>query len=234
MGQLMAKDMMDAGLFSLVDYLGNEEKLEQLGGCIATRDQVKSVMLFSREGWRDLAGKRIGITDETATSVMLLRVLLEKKYGIRATFERLHAGVNDLRGYDAVLLIGDEALRRKSTGLRGFDLVYDLATEWYDWQKLPFVFAVWAVRKSLPGSEKDELGAALERSLASAEGEELPEAVAHGRKLGLSAPETDEYLRGFNFRLGEREREAIEVFRGLLGELRDADLARAREEGTWN
>ena len=191
-------------------------------------------MLFSREGWRDLEGKRIGITDETATSVMLLRVLLEKKYGIRATFERLHAGVNDLRGYDAVLLIGDEALRRKTTGLPGFDLVYDLATEWYEWQKLPFVFAVWAVRKSLPDVERKELAAALERSLAASEGEELPEAVAHGRALGLAPSDTSEYLRGFNFRLGEREREAIERFRELLGELRNPDLAPKREEGTWN
>jgi aminodeoxyfutalosine synthase len=234
MGQLMAKDMLDAGLFSLVDYLRNEEKLEQLGGCIATRDQVKSVMLFSREGWRDLDGKRIGITDETATSVMLLRVLLEKKYGIRAAFERLHAGVNDLRGYDAVLLIGDEALRRKATGLPDFDLVYDLAAEWYEWQKLPFVFAVWAVRKSLPESERHELAAALERSLAASEGEELPEAVAHGRRLGLAPSDTNDYLRGFNFRLGEREREAIELFRGLLGELRDPEFVLKREEGTWN
>ena len=191
-------------------------------------------MLFSREGWRDLEGKRIGITDETATSVMLLRVLLEEKYGIRATFVRLHAGVNDLRGYDAVLLIGDEALRRKTTGLPGFDLVYDLATEWYSWQKLPFVFAVWAVRKSLPEAVRHDLAAALERSLAASQGGELPEAVAHGRKLGLSASDTDEYLRGFNFRIGEREREAIQVFRGLLGGLRDPHFVLKSEEGSWN
>ncbi len=96
------------------------------------------------------------------------------------------------------------------------------------------MFAVWAVRKSLPDVERRELAAALERSLAASEGEELPEALAHGRKLGLAPSDTNEYLRGFNYRLGEREREAIALFRELLGELRDPDLTAKREEGTWN
>ncbi len=79
-----------------MDYYRNESTLEPLGWCIATRDQVKSVMLFSNDGWAGLDGKRIGITDETATSVQLLRVLLGKKYGVKAEFDRLHAGVNEL------------------------------------------------------------------------------------------------------------------------------------------
>ena len=103
-------------------------------------------MLFSKEGWAGLHGRNIGVTDGTATSVRLLELLLEKKYGVKAHFKRLHGGVNDLSGFDAVLLIGDEALQRKKTGLDGFELVFDLAKEWYDWQKLPFVFAVWAAQ----------------------------------------------------------------------------------------
>ena len=120
-----------------MDYLVREEEMDLMGWCIATRDQVKSVMLFSKGGWRDLEGRRIGITDDTATSVHLLNVLLEKKYGVHATLERLHQGVNAHDGLDAVLLIGDEALRRNKEGLDGFELVYDLAREWYEWQKLP-------------------------------------------------------------------------------------------------
>jgi aminodeoxyfutalosine synthase len=153
MGLLQERGLIDAGLFSLRDYLRQADTLELMGWCIATRDQVKSVMLFSKEGWADLEGKTIGITDDTATSVKLLRVLLAKKYGVRAKFERLHSGVNDCSGYDAVLLIGDEALKRNKAGLDGFELVFDLAREWYDWQKLPFVFAVWAVRKNVPEGE---------------------------------------------------------------------------------
>ena len=219
MGLLSEQGQIDAGVFSLMDFFRQEDRLELMGWCIATRDQVKSVMLFSREGWRGLEGKVIGITDDTATSVKLLRVLLEKKYGVRARFERLHAGVNDTAGFAAVLLIGDEALRRNKYGLEGFELVYDLAKEWYDWMKLPFVFAVWAQKRSLPEPDKHALGEILGNSLDSCEGDFVPAAGAHGRRIGLTDAETQEYLEGFNYRLGEREREAMKIFRTLLSEI---------------
>jgi aminodeoxyfutalosine synthase len=219
MGLLSEKGQIDAGVFSLMDFFRQEDRLELMGWCIATRDQVKSVMLFSREGWRGLDGKVIGITDDTATSVKLLRVLLEKKYGVHARFERLHAGVNETAGFAAVLLIGDEALRRNKYGLEGFELVYDLAKEWYDWMKLPFVFAVWAQKRSLPEADKRTLGEILGTSLASCEGDFIPAAGAHGRRIGLTDAETQEYLEGFNYRLGEREKEAMKVFQSLLSEI---------------
>jgi aminodeoxyfutalosine synthase len=223
MGLLQERGLIDAGLFSLRDYLRQSETLELMGWCIATRDQVKSVMLFSKEGWADLEGKTIAITDDTATSVKLLRVLLAKKYGVRAKFVRLHSGVNDCSGYDAVLLIGDEALRRNKSGLDGFELVFDLAREWYDWQKLPFVFAVWAVRKNVPEKEKEFLRRSLQRSLDSSESDLAGVGGPHGRSIGLTDEETQEYLEGFNFRLGDREREAIAAFEKLLPEVEEIE-----------
>jgi len=215
MGILAGKGELDAGPFSLMDYLSREDSMDLLGWCIATRDQVKSVMLFARGGWRDLEGRRIGVTDDTATSVHLLRVLLEQKYGVHARLERLHQGVNAYDAFDAVLLIGDEALRRNKRGLDGFELVYDLAREWYEWQKLPFVFAVWAARKALPAHARAELAALLGKSLAACGSDFTGVAGAHGRRIGLTDDETQEYLAGFNYTLGEREREAIALFRRL-------------------
>jgi aminodeoxyfutalosine synthase len=223
MGLLQERGLIDAGLFSLRDYLRHANTLELMGWCIATRDQVKSVMLFSKEGWADLEGKTIAITDDTATSVKLLRVLLAKKYGVRAKFVRLHSGVNDCSGYDAVLLIGDEALRRNKSGLDGFELVFDLAREWYDWQKLPFVFAVWAVRKNVPEKEKEFLRRSLQRSLDSSESDLAGVGGPHGHSIGLTEEETQEYLEGFNFRLGDREREAIAAFEKLLPEVEEIE-----------
>ncbi len=223
MGLLSKQGSIDAGPFSLMDYFAQEENLVLLDRCIATRDQVKSVMLFSKEGWRGLDGKVIGITDDTATSVHLLRVLLEKRYGVHARFERLHAGVNDWSPYSAVLLIGDEALRRNKYGLPGFELVFDLAREWYQWQKLPFVFAVWAVRRSLDGAAKQQLQEILSRSLESCYDDFVPVAGPHGRQIGLTDAETQEYLAGFNYRLGDRERKAMEIFRGMVEDLSSVD-----------
>lgn len=216
MGVLAEKNQIDAGLFSHVDYIRQMNSLELIPFCIATRDQVKSVLLFSNHGWLDLDGKNIGISDDTATSVTLLRILLERKYNIKAKFIRMHSGVNDYSSFDAVLLIGDDALRRNKFGLSGFELVYDLAKEWYDWQKLPFVFAVWAVKKSLPEPQREELKSIISHALEKAEEDFDSLGIMHGNHIGLSSHETAEYLGGFNYRLGERERASMDVFQSML------------------
>jgi aminodeoxyfutalosine synthase len=218
MGALSERAEIDAGPFSMMDYVRQRDTMELMGWCIATRDQVKSVMLFSKEGWAGLEGKTIGITDDTATSVQLLKVLLARKYHVKARFVRMHSGVNDYSAYAAVLLIGDEALRRNKGGLDGFELVYDLALEWYNWQKLPFVFAVWAMRSTLPEETKVYLLQAVESSLAYSNDHLGEVGQIHGRRIGLDPDEIREYLEGFNYRLGERERESMRVFEELLAQ----------------
>ncbi len=219
MGQLSVKGQIDAGLFSLMDYFAQEQNLELMNYCIATRDQVKSVMLFSKEGWQGLNGKNIGIIDDTATSVRLLQVLLEKKYCVKVHFVRMHASVNDFSQFDAILLIGDEALKSNKSGLPGFDLVFDLAKEWYEWQKMPFVFAVWAHKKSLTRDKREELQQIILQSLEKGENQLESIGAFHGKMITLSPSETSEYLQGFNYRLGEREKEAINIFKKLIEEV---------------
>jgi len=223
MGVLLRKDKLDAGLFSLVDYLQNKDNLDPLNYCIATRDQVKSVLLFSNHGWDDLRGKTIGIIDDTATSVRLLHILLAKKYGINAFFKRMHTGINKYSEYDAVLLIGDEALKSCNFGLADFEIVYDLATEWYEWKKLPFVFAVWAVSKSLDENLKKELEDILHNSLTQAEENFLNASQVHSKKINIPVAKSAEYLSAFNYRLGDREKAAIEEFRKYLQQIEEIE-----------
>lgn len=217
LGILQRQGDVAAGLFSLMDYFESEDSLELLGYCIATRDQVKSVLLFSKYGWSELEGMRIGVVDDTATSVRLLQVLLEKKYGVRSNFVRLATGTVDYSTYDAVLMIGDEALRRNYKGLDDFELVFDLAREWYEWKKMPFVFAIWAVQKDETPDFKNELSRTIGASLQQAEGKLANIGKPHAIRLGLKPEIIEEYLAGFTYRLGEREREAMEEFRGLAG-----------------
>jgi aminodeoxyfutalosine synthase len=215
LGLLSAKGLIIAAPFSLMDYLAQEDDLELMDYCIASFDKVRSILLFTRYPWVELEGKNIGIIDDTATSVHLLRVLLEKKYGVKANLTRMQGTNHDYQMFDAVLLIGDPALKANKAGLSGFDRVFDLATEWYEWQKMPFVFAVWAVKKSLPPGIKKNLKVALRKALAEEERNPSLLSTLHGRRIGLTQAETAAYLAGIIFRLGEAEREAIEVFRKL-------------------
>jgi chorismate dehydratase len=94
-------------------------------------------------------------------------------------------------------------------------MVFDLATEWYEWQKIPFVFAVWAVRKTLSPQLKNKLSAALLKALVREEKTPSLLNTLHGQRIGLTKAETAAYLEGIIYRLGETERAAIEVFRRL-------------------
>jgi aminodeoxyfutalosine synthase len=156
MGKLAEGNQIDGGPFSLMDYWKVEKDFERLDYGIAVRHLARSVVLYSNFSWMELEGKRLGITAETSTSIELLKVLLTHKYGITAKLERMHPifQASDAANFDAVLVIGDEALIRAKAGLANFQYIFDLGKEWNDWTGLPFVFAIWAVRHEVSEEKK--------------------------------------------------------------------------------
>ncbi len=214
LGKTFKDGCVVAGLISLMDYFDQEANLDLMKWCLAARDQVKSVLLFSKYEWKNLAGKTIGVIDDTSTSVKLLEVILKKKYGITTSIERIKS--KDYSEFSAILLIGDVALKKLKEGVSSMDFCYDLATEWYNWQKLPFVFAVFAVNKNLPQERRDLIQDSIKQSLDKGIDNLEVISLQHGKMLGYTSKETKEYLEGFNYVLGEREREAIERFKNIV------------------
>lgn len=109
--------------------------------------EVMSVLLVSRRPLGDLSGKRVILTRESATAAALTRYLLSSS-GITPRYEtgRIRC-VQDLPAdADAALVIGDAALKEKWRFR--FDHVRDLGSLWRERTGLPFVFALWAVRRS--------------------------------------------------------------------------------------
>jgi predicted solute-binding protein len=53
-------------------------------------------------------------------------------------------------------------------------------------------------------------------SLEKAEADFSAVSLLHAKRLGLQIDEAVEYLEGFNYRIGERERQAIEVFEHFM------------------
>ncbi|BBO86973.1 MqnA/MqnD/SBP family protein [Desulfosarcina ovata] len=133
------------------------QRVEMVGRFgIAAKGPCLSVMLFSRIPFEEMdATRTVRITRETASSVRLLYLLL----GTRLGFDRLPRQVRDRGEADAELLIGDRALVRnqrlaKDEGLH----VTDLAEKWYAFERLPFVFARWVVRRDAAESVKAAIG----------------------------------------------------------------------------
>jgi chorismate dehydratase len=208
MGRLAAEGTLDAGLFSLMDSVQLQDRFEPLGDfCLACGGEVRSVLLFARRPIEELAGATVAVTGETSTSVVLLKVLLTRRYGLSGVrYVELGGG----EPADACLLIGDEALRRRA-GIEGLPNRYDLAEEWSAWQSLPFVFARWVARAEADGDEK----AALREALAERLRANLAALDAIGRvrrDLGMTVSEIRTYLEGFTYELGRRERRGMETF----------------------
>lgn len=211
LGRLAANNEIDAGVLAVVDYLKCEDKYEPIAGLgIANHEEVRSILLASQRPIVELDGAKIGITEETSTSVRLLRTILEVKCGLRP--ERYVRGMRE--DADAFLVIGNEALARNFSPNPQFPYRYDLATEWWNWQRLPFVFALWIIRRSLPASIKTAFAELLEQSyqIGMSRVDEIGKEFAG--ELG-SAETLASYLRNFHYRLGPQEMAGLSRFRQL-------------------
>lgn len=136
------------------------------GMSISSCGPVQSVLLFSSLPIEELNGKDILLTSESATSVNMLKVLLNKRYGFENKFQTTSLVLKDaLRSAPAALLIGDTALRM-SQSVSGL-FVYDLGELWYSWTGTPFVFALWFVSRTALAANADELHALAGQLLQS-------------------------------------------------------------------
>jgi chorismate dehydratase len=202
---------VDVGPVPLVTCFELEDQFMPLGDFgIAVRDKARSVLLFSKEKIEDLSGTRIAVTGESSTSVRLLKILLRRRYGLRGI---QYVATTDVRT-DAILLIGDAALNNRR-GLPSYPRVYDLAELWTEWTGLPFVFARWIVRRDLNPEARDFLVKLLTKSLERGL-TRIDEIAAARTDLSMTVDEKRDYLKGFIYVLGPKEKDSIELFRNHL------------------
>lgn len=225
LGQLFKEGNIDAGIVSLVDYFDRENDFTFLNYGIVGNKNVKSVILYSKYPIEKLDKKNIAVTDETSTSFRLLQVLLEMKYGLDVVYvrEKISTREKHLPNFDAFLTIGDDALRFMKHKLEGFDYTYDLAQLWYEWKQLPFVFAIWAVKKDLSQQKIQALDELLNDALNKFFSNKTQIEQFYNVKIGFSNEEIMDYLNNIVYRLGEKEIEAINVFREYYQKLKEKE-----------
>ena len=197
---------LDVAPISSIEYARNAERLRLLPRlCVSTEGAVDSIQLITRKPLEQV--RSVAITPESATSVVLTRVLL---------------GEVDLvpldQPADAKMLIGDAALQS------AFDDPtphYDLGRLWQERTGLPMVYAVWACRDGLVDG-LEELERAHLRSLAVSRSE--PEALARraSAEYGWPAGFLARYFEKLRYHFGPRERQGLIRFfelAHLAGEL---------------
>ena len=199
---------LDAGPLPVAEWFRMGDALTPVGDfCVATRRQSVSILLFSKMMPGEMEGARIAVTEQTATTVQLMRVLFKEHWWVDP-----EAFVTRDEPHDAILLIGDEALRNRS-GIDDYPFVHDLGEVWNEMTGLPFVYAHWLARSdSDPEAVSDlerSLGKSLETALA-----DVDAITAGGWPSANMAPEEAvSYIEQFIYRMGDRERESLELFR---------------------
>jgi chorismate dehydratase len=111
---------------------------------ITSKNRVMSILLESKFPIEELDKKVVALTTASATSVVLLRILLELRYKEHPRYVQYVQGVEDpLGSVDAMLTIGDLAIKRSLSSR--YPYTYDLGGLWHEFTGYPFVFALWQV-----------------------------------------------------------------------------------------
>src|SRR5204863_4996938 len=126
---------LDLAPFSAIKYARHADRLRLLPRlCVSSECAVESIQLVSRTPLEQV--RTIAVTPESATSVVLTKVLLP---------EARHVPLG--QDAEAKLLIGDAALK---SAFEDPTPHYDLGRLWLERTGLPMVFAVWACPEPVP------------------------------------------------------------------------------------
>jgi len=183
---------------------------------ISSVGPVHSVLLFTPGSLSALIGTEVAITGESATSINLLKILLKEFYSIDNVSFLVPSGEveEQLKNGQSALLIGDRALAAAKDCPPGFK-VTDLGALWYHFTGLPFVFALWILRREAATNCPDdlrELSAQLQRSRQKAFSNLPQMAKLLSEKTVFSANQLEDYWRGMSYYLDERHIEGLRLY----------------------
>jgi chorismate dehydratase len=202
----LRNDELDAGLVSLAEVVLTDRYDILDGIAIASLGEVYSVLLAHRVPLAQIT--EVYCDTASISGVNLLKVLLAER-GLRPEFKPL-AGAAAALERDAVLLIGDPAIDFQRAPHPEHS-IWDLGTAWFELTNLPFVFAVWALRRGIENSP-------LRRQLREAKhfGLDTLEHIISSRTEYDPAFRRDYLTWHVHFHLGSDEKRGVAKFCGLL------------------
>jgi chorismate dehydratase len=145
LAEMLQRDELDAALVSVTEVLfkNRYDVLDSIA--IASLGEVKSVLLAHRKPITEV--KEVFCDTASLTSVHLLRVLLAER-GLFPEFKPL-ASYDFATLPDFALLIGDVAIDFLRSSPAPQQEIMDLGEAWSELTNLPFVYAVWALRRGI-------------------------------------------------------------------------------------
>jgi predicted solute-binding protein len=202
-----SKGLFDAALLSSIDVLATPNAEVVDGVSIASRGEVYSVVLAYQGELESLT--KIQLDPASHTSNALLQIVLTEFYGLNP--EYVHITEGGVFSFPA-LLIGDAAISsRKRTSCHELKFL-DLGEVWYRHTGLPFVFALWILRKDFT---KKKMLSILLRAAKT-------QGMGNRHEIAARMPDPDFALRymtnWISYDLGEQEKRGLDLFKTYLSQ----------------
>jgi predicted solute-binding protein len=200
----LAESLVDIALLPVAAFARQGDLVAAPGVCIGAKHEVASVLLVADRPMEEL--DTIALDSSSRTSVALLRILLAAR-GLKPKLQVRPSPTEN------ALIIGDAALRAKGK------YVYDLAGEWRKLTGLPFVFAVWAARRTADPAAVRAIHEALlaARAWGLAHLDVLAERAT--RATGVPSDECRAYFAGLDYALSYKHLAGLtDFFRRLAAQ----------------
>ncbi len=207
----------DIGLIPIIELARQSDLVVIPGSSIACEGAVRSILFISKKPLDQV--ESFAADSGSRTSVVLTKIILERQHGVRPTVTTLPADLDSmLEQADAALIIGDPALKidPAMVSWRGQPVyVFDLGAVWTEMTGLPMVFAVWAGRDLDPSVTQ-----VFADSAVYGQGRTDEIVANETSNRDLPADLVREYVtRYIRYGLGEREREAMQLYLRSAAEL---------------
>ena len=222
LNKMLENRELDVSPVSSAAYAKNQDKWLLLPNLsISCRGPVMSVILVSKYSFKELSEKTVILTRESAAAAALSRFLFASqkvKPYIQTGKIRSAADLN--HNADAALIIGDAALKEEWKS--EFNHVWDLGEMWKKHTGLPFVFALWAVRKAFAQKHPElVLSIANQFQISKAFGKKNMSQIYQqaSKRLGISLHKCRQYYNHLYYGLNHDQITGLEYFfQGLYQE----------------
>jgi chorismate dehydratase len=222
LNNLLIKGSLDISPVSSIEYARHHDSLVLFPDFTVSSDgEVKSILLLSRFPIENLSHKKIALSNTSATSQVLLKLVLSHGYKVEPEYITSPPDLDKmLANADAALLIGDIALKYY-VDRKDFYL-YDLGLEWEKMTGKKMVYAVWAVNRTF-AETYNELSEYIfeifKKSMAYSQ-EHLSEIAEHAAKFeSFSLSFLKEYFKSLRFDFGKDYQEGLLYFYRLAADI---------------
>jgi len=219
LNDMFLKDQLQITPISSIEYARNSNDCIILPEMSISADgRVASILLFSKVPVTELEGKKVCLTSSSATSVALLKILLEHYYHVDAIFETAKPNLElMLKRGSAAMLIGDDAMlahqmvKEKELPIQ----VTDLGEAWKAFTGEKMVYALWVIKDSFAQKNPDLVNQIVEILHRSREIglKDVSALIKKARdKTNLPLPVLEDYFQTIEHNLGQNEKRALLTF----------------------